>query len=79
MRNNLVTVFHCSQCGKPLTIADKSEEPSREYETARMDPPLPTGAAMSVNRINLHPCQPCIDKWIIPARAIANAIKDLNS
>ena len=73
-RINLVTSFICTGCGDNLTLSfDKLGDPSCVAETSHG-----MGGAFALeNRIHVHPCKTCIDKAIAPARAISDALKQL--
>jgi len=79
MRNNLVTIFHCAECGTALTIADAGAAIKPDVSTLCMNPKLDTGADIHVTRLSILPCYKCKDKYSRPARAIADAIKQLGA
>lgn len=75
MRTNLITHFHCSECGHILNVEyDKEDGPPKIEE---LDKELPTGAACRHNRILVVPCKHCINKVTGPARKLAEAIKEM--
>ena len=79
MRNNLVTIFHCAECGHALSIADYGAAIKPDTSSIGMEPKLDTGALIHVTRISILPCYKCKDKYSRPARAIADAIKQLGA
>lgn len=73
-RTNLVTSFICTGCGENLTLSfDKLGQPAPKAETSFGS----GGAYVLENRIYVNPCKRCIEKSIAPARAIADALKQL--
>lgn len=73
-RTNLVTSFICTGCGKNLTLSfDKLGDRAPAAQTSHGM----GGAYVLENRIHVHPCKTCIDKATAPARAISDALKQL--
>ncbi len=69
MRKNLVTTFHCHECGTQLSLSYKPKDGVRER-------PLEdgfTGAAMVGNRLWIEPCHRCKE----PAEKVMQAVKTL--
>lgn len=74
MRTNLITTFHCFDCGKKLEV-DYGEGVKTESPYSQGDP---TGAAVMYSKVVVKPCRSCIEKHTGPARKLAEAIKELN-
>jgi len=78
MRNNLVTILHCADCGKPLELAYEKDGPARpDTSSLKMSPCLPTGGEMLPNRISVKPCRYCKERITGPAVRLKQAIADL--
>lgn len=81
MRNNLITRFHCSECGNILNLVypkDAAEPVEPGYGV--VTPSEPTGAAcVYTPRIMVEPCRFCIEKYTGPAKQLAKAITVLTS
>ncbi len=77
MRTNLITHFYCSHCGNQLNVCYDEEKSPRKVEAQHQTEIEPTGAACRYNKILVEPCRHCIEKHTKPAKALANAIKEL--
>ena len=77
MRNNLVTIFHCADCGAALELSGELEAEKPKLGSLNMNPPLETGAAIRVNRISIEPCRKCKEEYTRPAFALAGLLKDI--
>ncbi len=79
MRTNLITHFHCNECGNQLNVEyDKNDSPKKkEFPSEMQTEKEPTGAACRYNEILIEPCKSCIDKHVKPAKKLAQAIREL--
>lgn len=79
-QNQLVTTFHCADCGHPVTLVHKIS-----CAEANLTPIANTLMAISkpeytlYNQISIKPCKPCMEKVTGPAQAIAQALKTLGN
>lgn len=81
MRTNLITHFHCSDCGNQLIVKYNGDDSPQKISLpgSKQTDKEPTGAACRYIHILVQPCQPCINKHTEPARKIADAIMTINS
>lgn len=77
MRTNLITHFHCTNCGSQLQVeCERNDLPEPKKASCQTDIE-PTGAECRYNLIYVEPCQICISKVLAPARKMADAIKEM--
>ena len=69
IRENLITVFVCSECGGNLTLS--YDDPPKKNR--RITEGEPTGAAMRKSVIAINPCEQCKQ----PVNNIKSAVKTL--
>lgn len=76
MRTNMIVHFHCAECGKQLTLTDGD---GKHYNRAYSQiPQEPTGAeCYYVPRVNIWPCESCINKYTGPAKKILEGLKEM--
>ncbi len=80
MRNNLVTVLHCAECGKHLELAHEGDKPAKQdCSTLEMEPRMPTGSEMLASRISVKPCRHCMERITGPAVRLKNALDELKA
>jgi len=74
--NNLVTVFHCADCGNALDVgcAANYAKPSINMD---FNPKYETGD--HVNRISIKPCGKCKRAYSEPLIAIAGALEAIKA
>lgn len=75
MRANLITTFHCYDCGNRLEV-----DYGRETKlSSSHSPDDPTGAAVCYNQVVVRPCRNCIEKYTRPARKLVEAVREIQS
>lgn len=79
MRTNLITHFHCSNCGHQLNVEyDKEDSPQKiELPSSQQTEPEPPGAYCRYNRILVEPCRFCIAEKTGPAEKLIEAMDSL--
>lgn len=63
-RNNLVTTFHCSECGNQLTLSYKNAHQIKSESDGI------TGSDKVQYKITIYPCDRCIKTWRRPAELL---------
>ncbi len=79
MRTNLITHFHCSNCGHQLNVEYDSDCSPKKITDVVQTTREPTGACCRYNRIIVEPCKKCIEKSTRPAQLIAEGLKALGA
>jgi len=79
MRNVILTILHCSDCGEPLDIQYKEEQVTTVNisGTYQENKGGLCESDLFRTRISVAPCSPCMDKYIGPGKKLAEAIKVL--
>lgn len=74
-RTNLISVFHCYECGRKLRLASKPKpdvEPESDWSISD-----PTGAEVLYNAVQVYPCRHCIETHTKPAKKLTEALREL--
>lgn len=75
-RNHLITRLYCFDCGNQLDLTyDDRKKKDAPFDQGENDEP--SGGYKMVNKITVHPCRHCIDKYTAPAKALVNAVKQI--
>jgi len=77
MLNNLITVFHCAECGDPLYMCDASKSAKPNIRTSIFSPPMPEHFS-NISRLFIRPCDNCKEKYAKPARLLSEALECMN-
>jgi len=78
-RNNLITHFHCVECGNQLNMSYDCDNEVKlinkphDEQTERE----PSGGFCMYNRIKIWPCRSCIEKYTGPANKLLQALKEI--
>lgn len=72
-RTNLVTTFHCTDCGGLLRLSYPLTGVKAEYDSAGI-----TGALKVENKIHLEPCRKCVGEARKPMELLREILKAAN-
>lgn len=87
-RHNLITHFHCAECGNILKLTygrkgsgvgkiKKPEYGSDEYNEISKSEPT-GGNCRHAEVIQIWPCKHCIEKYTKPSQKLVEAINEIN-
>ncbi len=71
MRYNLVTTFHCANCGEPLKVTYRPDVKPQDGLQSTLE--QPTGAAMVHQKVSVWPCHQCMEA----GKQVVSALKAL--